>query len=604
VSRRRAERAKASTKAIAQPVGESLRDDDSPGDDAPSAVASSSLVGRLWRFRAQYRDGRDAEKVLRAALKLSMDVFGAGEGAVASVGPGAQGGRIILSLPADSVWDTPMLAGFLRGDKVRVPAELMLARIRRHGRMWGAIAVRAPGAGFHWDSRQAFSEIGALANELIDEIDRERIREVRARVDRKVLEQSHPKHLSYELLHGIRSLTGYDHSAALLIHDDESGSLEVVAEQIAWQKAKGQNVGRKLPLPANLRELLKRPFVCGFHRQGRGWTNWTGTDATGLAELLDYDQPANAGAAPQSGSASGPGIRVLTPPEGAILCASLATRDGLLGILKIAAIEPSAFCRYEVDLISQFLPQAAVALQNARRAESLEQRMLMAERKHAMADLARGVSHDVNNALGAVLPLVQQLREELEQETLDPAVAAVDLRQVEHSIQVCRRIFGAMVHFARGRSRNPSEVSIRQAVDGVMAIFREGLERRGVRLVIDVPADLPPLFAVQADVQQLLLNLISNASDATGPDGEVSIRAARQDGLLEVLVADTGCGIPREHLAKIQEPFFTTKANGHGLGLAICRSIVAQLRGQLQIDSAPGTGTRIRAVFPIAVEEG
>jgi signal transduction histidine kinase len=493
-----------------------------------------------------------------------------------------------------------MLAGFLRGEKVRVPAELMLARIRRHGRMWGAIAVRAPGAGFHWDSRQAFSEIGALANELIDEIDRERIREVRARVDRKMLEQSHPKHLSYELLHGIRSLTGYDHSAALLIHDDESGALEVVAEQIAWQKAKGQNVGRKLPLPANLRELLKRPFVCGFRRQGRGWINWTGTDATGLAELLDYDQPTAGRSGPASASASGNA----TPPEGAILCASLATRDGLLGILKIAAIEPSAFCRYEVDLISQFLPQAAVALQNARRAASLEERMLMAERKHAMADLARGVSHDVNNALGAVLPLVQQLREELEEETLDPAVAAMDLQQVEHSIQVCRRIFGAMVHFARGRSRNPSEVSIRQAVDGVLAIFREGLERRGVRLVIDVPADLPPLFAVQADVQQLLLNLISNASDATGPDGTVSIRAARQDGSLEVVVEDTGCGISREHLAKIQEPFFTTKTNGHGLGLAICRSIVAQLRGQLQIDSAPGAGTRIRAVFPIALEEG
>ena len=147
-----------------------------------------------------------------------------------------------------------------------------------------------------------------------------------------------------------------------------------------------------------------------------------------------------------------------------------------------------------------------------------------------------------------------------------------------------------MVHFARGRARNPSEVSIRQAVDGVLAIFREGLERRGVRLVIDVPADLPPLFAVQADVQQLLLNLISNASDATGPEGSVSIRAAASDGTLEVVVEDTGCGIPREHLAKIQEPFFTTKANGHGLGLAICRSIVAQLRGQLQIDSAPGAG--------------
>jgi len=514
-----------------------------------------------------------------------MELFAATEGAIVTVGPEWEGARILLSMPEDSSWDRDLLAGFLRGEKVRVPAELMLARIRRHGRMWGALVVRAAGMSLHWDARQAFSAIGSAANELIDQIDQDRIREVRARVDRKILEQSQPKHLAYELLHGIRSLTGYDHSAALLIHDGGSGTLEVVAEQIAWQKAKGQNVGRKLPLASSLRKLLDRPFVCGFDRRGKSWDNWTGTDATGLAELLDYDrQP-------------GRGSRI--PPEGAILCASLATRAGLLGILKIASIHPGAFCRYEVELISQFLPQASVALQNAHRAESLEQRVLIAERKHAMADLARGVSHDVNNALGAVLPLVQQLRAEIEQHLLDPEVAADDLRQIEHSIQVCRRIFGAMVHFARGSERNPSEVSLRHAVDGALAIFREGLERQGVRLVVDVPDDLPPLIAVQADVEQLLLNLISNARDATGPDDQVVIRATASETALELVVEDTGCGIPREHLARIQEPFFTTKADGHGLGLAICRSIVAQLRGQFQIDSTPGGGTRVRAVLPL-----
>src|SRR5262249_1400663 len=159
-------------------------------------------------------------------------------------------------------------------------------------------------------------------------------------------------------------------------------------------------------------------LVCGFDRRGRRWTDWTGTDATALAELLDFDR----------GTAPG------TPPEGAILCAPLVARSGLLGILKVAALSPGAFGRYEVDLVAQCPPQAAVALQNSRRAESLEQKVLAAERKHAMADLARGVSHDVNNALGAVLPLVQQLREELDRGGLDPAVAAEDFREIERSI--------------------------------------------------------------------------------------------------------------------------------------------------------------------------
>src|SRR5205814_7799276 len=137
------------------------------------------------------------------------------------------------------------------------------ARLRRHGRMWGALAVRAPGVEYHWDARQALSSIGALANELIDRIDGERVREVRARIDRKVLEQSQPKHLFYEILHGIRSLIAYDHSAALLTYDPERDALEVVAEQVAWQKAKGRHVGLALPLTPPLRALLGGGHVCG-----------------------------------------------------------------------------------------------------------------------------------------------------------------------------------------------------------------------------------------------------------------------------------------------------------------------------------------------------
>jgi two-component system, NtrC family, sensor kinase len=549
---------------------------------------SADLLPHLWRFRVQFREGRDAEKVLRFALRLGLDFFGAQEGCVATVQPGGDDAKIHFPAPPDSWWDRAMLAGFLRGDQVRVPPELMLARIRRHRRMWGALAVRGAGRDYHWDERQAFSSIGALANELIDQIDRDRVREVRARVDRKVMEQSQPKHLFYEVLHGIRSLTAYDHSAALLTYDEELEALEVVAEQIAWQKAKGQNVGRKLPLSPALCDWLCRSLVYGFDRVGRTWEDWTGTEATALAELLDFDGRAAPG---------GP-----SPREGAILCAPLVTRAGLLGVLKVAAVHAGTFGQYEVELVSQFLPQAAVALQNARRAESLEQRVLIAERKHAMADLARGVSHDVNNALGAVLPLVQQVRAEIELGPLEPAVLAQDLAQIEHSIQVCRRIFGAMLNFARGNARECSAVSLCHAADSALAILREGIERRGVRVVVEIPHDLPPLEGVQADVEQLLLNLVSNARDASKAGDQLAIRAASDGATIELVVEDTGCGMPREHLIKVREPFFTTKADGHGLGLAICRSIVAEMRGQLRIESAPGSGTRVRASLPVAVE--
>lgn len=564
-------------------------DPDGPAARPVSPVVSPAgdLLPHLWRFHNQFRDGNDADKVLRAALRLGLDLFRASEGCAVAVKPGADEARVLFGIPNDGQWDRTLLADFLHGEKVTVPPELMLARVRRFGRMWGALAVRAPATTYHWDARQGFSSIGALANEVIERIDRERVREVRERVDRKVLEQSHPKHLFYEVLHGLRSLTAYDHSAALLMYDPERDALEVVAEQIAWQKAKGRNVGRTLAPVGPLRESLRTGEVRGFDRSGRHWTNWTGQDAVELAELLDFD--------PSDGQS--------TPPEGAMLCAPLVTRGELLGVLKVAARGPGTFCRYEVALVTQFLPQAAVALQNARRAESLEEKVLAAERKHAMADLARGVAHDVNNTLGGVLPLVQQLREEFASGGPDPAEVTEDLREIERAIQVCRRIFGGMLGFARGQARNPSDVSIRQAAEGALAILRQSLDRRGVGLLVDVPHDLPGLFGVQGDVEQLLLNLLSNARDASSAGDMLTLRAGLDgDGLIELVVEDTGCGISREHLPRVQEPFYTTKAEGNGLGLAICRSIVSQMRGNLRIESTPGEGTRVCATFPAREE--
>lgn len=557
-------------------------------DGLAEGTASSVLVPSLWKLRNQLREGRDPEKVLKASLRLGMDHFQASEGCIAWVRPTGGHARVLFAVPGGSWWDGGLIAGFLRGEKVRVPLDTMLARIRRHGRMWGAFVLRTLGREYHWDDRQGLSSIGALANELIDQIDQERVREVRARVDRKVLEQSQPKHLFYEVLHGIRSLTSYDHSAMLMTYDPDADALEVVAEQIAWQKAKGRDVGREVPLNAALRTFLAKVQVFGFDRHGRGWTDWTGTDATALAEALDFD----------GGRASQPA----SPQQGAILCAPLATRAGLLGVLKVASIEAGSFGRYEADLLAQFLPQAAVALQNARRAESLEQKVLIAERKHAMADLARGVSHDVNNTLGVVLPLVQQVREDLANGELDPEQLAVDLREIERSAQACRRIFANMLGFARGLGRDQSAVSLAQAVEASLAFLGNSLERRGVRVVVDLPDDLPSLLGAQADLQQLLLNLIGNARDATEAGDTVTIRARVTDGHVALEVEDTGRGMTREQLARSQEPFFTTKEDGHGLGLAICRSIVAQMRGQFQIESTFGEGTRVRALFPIDQE--
>ena len=556
--------------------------------DRMSSDAEAELLRRLWNFHAQLRDVGEAEKVLPLAMRLAMDFFRVTNGCVTVIQSGRDAAVITYSVPADASWNRDLFADFLRGRKVTVPQELMLARIRRYGRMWGALVVSSPGADFQWDARQKFSSIGSVVTQLIERIDEQRIREVRARIDQKVLEQIGPKDLFYQILHGIRSLVGYDHSAALLTCDEDRTSLEVVGEQIAWCKAKSQKIGLKLPLPKLVLDLLSQNAVLGFDRDASGWRDWTLSQANALAELLDYNRE----------SSARPGATA----EGALLCAPLVTKHGVVGLLKVAAVHPGTFGSYNAEIITQFLPQVAVALRNMRRTESLENRMRAAERKQAMADLARGVSHDVNNALGAVLPLVQELRAELAEGTFDAQVASTDLCEIERSLQVCRRIFTGILRLARGATHNSSEVYLHHEVECTLAIHKEGLLRQGVGVCLDVPSDLPPVVGVQADIEQLLLNLIGNARDAMPSGGRLSIRAVRAATRIELTVEDNGCGIPAEDLAKLEEPFFTTKPSGNGLGLSICRSIVAQMRGKLSIDSEVGRGTTVKVVLPFSQE--
>lgn len=546
------------------------------------------LISRLWRFHAQFRDGRDLERLLRSALKLGREYFHAPEGSLATLEPDGLGVQIDFSTPPRASWDRDLIANFLRGERVSIPPELMLARLRRRGRMWGALVLRDDSAVFHWDSRQAFSWLGDAVNELIDRIDRARIAEVRGQIDRKILEQVRPKHLFYKLLHGIRSLTEYDHSAALLFFDRDQGALEVVAEQIAWQKGKSDNVGLTIPLSDRVREALLEGAFFGFDRNGNGWHQWAGPASPELVELLDYN--------PLAASERFPAA------ENSLLCLPLVTRNGLLGALKVAAVHPGALRDYEAELLLQFLPQAAVAIQNLQRTENLEQQVIATERKAAMADLARGVAHDINNSLGAMLPLVQQLRDDVEHGEFTTEIALADLREVERALQSCRRIFSGMLQFARNAARNVSEVSLPQVIDSTVNLFRQSFARNQMTIEVDVAPDIPVLQAVHSDIEQILLNLISNARDAMQAGDHLQITAARHAGHVVLVVRDTGSGIPDAVRERIHEPFFTTKVTGTGLGLAICRSIISQLRGTFDIASSPGRGTRVTISIPLDAE--
>ena len=548
---------------------------------------------QLYRFlealRAQLKPARDVRRALARAVRAASEFLEVESGAAAIVRFGRREASLLVSVP-EVAWDLDLLGAFIRRERPAVPAGLLLGPVRRRGRPWAVLAFRAgPGSRpFDRDSARELAAITTAVSEALEHIDRERMLEVRDRIDRKIMEQLRPKDLFYQILHGLRSLTRYDHSAALLIHEDSDEALTLVAEQVAWTKARSERIGLRLPIDPAVRALVGGGDTFAFDLAGGDWVGWDGSRSSPLARLLDWNRDGD-----------GPGTEACLR-EGAILCAPLASRDGVFGMLKIAACHPGTFGAYDAEAVARFRSQAAIAIQNSRRAESLETAVLQAERKTAMADLARTVSHDVNNALGAVLPLVQQIREDLRTDQHDPAVLREDLEQIQTSLEVCRRIFGGMLQFARGGARRSAQARLRPALDNALAILGESLQRSGIALTLDVPGDLPEVSGSQSDVEQILLNLLTNAREALAGGGTIVVTAVPRDGSIRLLVEDDGPGIAASDMPRIFEPFYTTKPRGSGLGLPICRSIVWEMNGRLEVDSLPGLGTRVQVLLPAA----
>jgi two-component system NtrC family sensor kinase len=213
------------------------------------------------------------------------------------------------------------------------------------------------------------------------------------------------------------------------------------------------------------------------------------------------------------------------------------------------------------------------------------------------------VSHDVNNALGSMLPLIQQMQADLGGGVLTPHVFAEDLEHVQKSLQVCRRIFSGMLTFSRNAARQSGYGQVRRAIETASAILKYGMSRSAIELRVNVPDDIPEVACSQSDLEQVFLNLLTNAREATQPGGRIVITAQAVDGSIEISVLDTGCGISAENLSRVLEPFFTTKPHGNGLGLSICRSVLWEVDGTLTIESEAGSGTHVRIVIPQAVAE-
>jgi signal transduction histidine kinase len=232
--------------------------------------------------------------------------------------------------------------------------------------------------------------------------------------------------------------------------------------------------------------------------------------------------------------------------------------------------------------------------------EALAHGARRAEKLAALGTLAAGLAHELNNPIGIMSSRIELML--LEGASTLPAEVRNDLQVLHRQTQRVARITQGLLSFARRSSGERAPVDLNHIVRETLLLTESQIAKTGVRVTVDLAAELPVILGDADMLQQVVLNLVTNARDALAGGGAITIVSRmREGGLVELVVADTGPGIAPEDLPRVFDPFFSTKPTGTGLGLAITHGIVNEHRGTIDVESVPGQGTRFILSFPTLV---
>jgi PAS domain S-box-containing protein len=244
----------------------------------------------------------------------------------------------------------------------------------------------------------------------------------------------------------------------------------------------------------------------------------------------------------------------------------------------------------------------AVILSDITRDKQTTEARIESERTSSIRLLAAGVAHELGNPLNSLtihLQLIERRLKKLKMTSEREASALAD------SIGICqeevRRLDGIIAHFLEAiRPRPPdlTETQIAEVLNEVLHFQHDEFADRGIRVEAEARDDLPSVMADRNQLKQVFFNIIKNAVEAMKPGGELRIRSRADDDNVYLLFGDSGAGIRQEDLLRLFQPYHTTKADGHGLGLMIVQRIMREHGGQVVIESKEGVGTVVTLQLP------
>jgi signal transduction histidine kinase len=230
--------------------------------------------------------------------------------------------------------------------------------------------------------------------------------------------------------------------------------------------------------------------------------------------------------------------------------------------------------------------------------DELERRLVQADKLSSIGLLAAGVAHEVNTPLAVISTYAQMLAKQISEDEQKSKL----LEKIAKQTFRASEIVNSLLNFSRTSPTEFAEVDVSKVIHETLNLVEHQLKKSNVEVMLDASPVLPPVKGNAGKLQQVFLNLFLNARDAMDTGGTLTVHAWSENGFARIDVADNGQGIAPEHLERIYDPFFTTKAarKGTGLGLSVTYGIVREHGGTIEVESHPGAGSRFRVELPLA----